>query len=75
MTYYERNKERIKKRGKVSYKEKIYNFLKENKNRRFKGSELMLNLGIPEQALYHHLKNFVKRKEINKSKGRYWIDS
>lgn len=59
-----------KKEEKI-YKEIIYKFLKDNKGR-FTGKEIMLNLGIPEQALYKSLKELVENKEIKKENHRYY---
>lgn len=34
----------------------------------------MLNLGIPEQALYHHLKKLVKQGEIKYENHKYFTE-
>jgi len=56
------------------YEEKIHNFLRDNSPRKFKGIEIMLNLGIPEQALYHHLKKLVKQGEIKYENHKYFTE-
>ena len=54
------------------YAERILNFLTENQIE-FTGKELMINLNIPEQALYLHLKKLIKEKLIKHQKPYYKI--
>lgn len=61
-----------KKEEKI-YKQIILDFLESNKEKKFKGTDLMLNLSIPEQGLYKSLKDLVNQDEIKKENHRYFV--
>ena len=54
--------------------DQIFDFLVENKPKRFLAIQLMLNLNIQEQSLHNNLRRMRKRKEVEYKNHKYWVN-
>lgn len=52
----------------------IYNFLKTNTPNRFSAKELMYTLNLTEQTFFNNARRLLKKGEIKKQKGKYWVE-